>query len=190
MRRRVLAYSYNAARCRCVYRCRYHSLAVGQQLTFEHFITTFDDRFCRCTDMLLQRQIEVGGQRQTLTYLAAYYTLGGAHSLQLGDHVRMDLIYDNLSEKGKARMDVATSVFILFYLGVLLNGAISSTMYSLQYNQKLMSVWAPPVAPIKLVMVFGIILMILQMLAILFKDIATARGQTIPGVKMHEEQAI
>ena len=122
--------------------------------------------------------------------LAAYYTLGGAHSLQLGDHVRMDLIYDNLSEKGKARMDVATSVFILFYLGVLLNGAISSTMYSLQYNQKLMSVWAPPVDPIKLVMVFGIILMILQMLAILFKDIATARGQTIPGVKMHEEQAI
>jgi len=122
--------------------------------------------------------------------LAAYYTLGGAHSLQLGDHVRMDLLYERFSEKGKARMDIATSAFILFYLGCLLNGAISSTMYSLQYNQKLMSVWAPPVAPIKLVMVFGISLMILQMLSVLFKDIATARGTVIPGVKMHEEQAI
>lgn len=122
--------------------------------------------------------------------LAAYYTLGGAHSLQLGDHVRMDLVYEHLSERGKAKMDVVTSVFLLFYLGCLLFGALSSTMYSLQYNQKLMSVWAPPVAPIKIVMVFGISLMILQMLSILFKDIATARGQVIPGVKMHEEPAI
>ena len=122
--------------------------------------------------------------------LAAYYTLGGAHSLQLGDHVRMDLIYDHLSERGKAWMDVLTSGFVLFYLGVLLNGAISSTMYSLQYNQKLMSVWAPPVAPIKCVMVVGITLMILQMLSVLFKDFATARGKIIPGVRMHEEQAV
>ncbi|MQX35757.1 TRAP transporter small permease subunit [Roseospira navarrensis] len=122
--------------------------------------------------------------------LAAYYFVGGAHSLQLGDHVRMDLIYDRLSERGKAWMDVVTSSFMIFYLVCLLIGAVSSTLYSLQYNQKLMSVWAPPLAPIKIIMVFGIVLMLLQVLSVLFKDLATARGVTIPGVRMHEETAV
>lgn len=115
--------------------------------------------------------------------LAAYYTLGGAHSLQLGDHVRMDLVYDRLSTRGKARMDLLTSVFIIFYLGVLLFGAVSSTMYSLQYDQKLMSVWAPPVAPIKIIMVFGISLFLLQVISTVFKDWARVRGVQMPGVK-------
>ncbi|WP_425032321.1 TRAP transporter small permease subunit [Pelagibius sp.] len=48
--------------------------------------------------------------------LAAYYICGGAYSLQLGDHVRMDLLYDRFSERGKARMDAFTSFFLVFYL--------------------------------------------------------------------------
>lgn len=122
--------------------------------------------------------------------LAAYYTLGGAHSLQMGDHVRMDLIYDRLSARGKARMDVITSMFLLFYLGCLLFGAVSSTMYSYQYNQKLMSVWNPPVAPIKMIMVFGITLFMLQVFSTLFKDWAKMRGVTMPGVEDNLEQVV
>ncbi len=113
--------------------------------------------------------------------LAAYYIVGGAHSLQLGDHVRMDLIYDNLSETGKAKMDVVTSAFLIFYLICLLVGAVSSTVYSLEVNQRLMSIWAPPLAPIKIIMVFGIVLMLLQVVSTLFKDIAKVRGVDIPG---------
>ena len=122
--------------------------------------------------------------------LAAYYTLGAAHSVQMGDHVRMDLIYDRLSVRGKARMDVVTSVFILFYLGSLLIGAVSSTLYSLQYNQKLMSVWSPPVAPIKIIMVFGLSLFILQVISTLFKDWAKMRGIEIPGVRQNLENLV
>jgi TRAP-type mannitol/chloroaromatic compound transport system permease small subunit len=122
--------------------------------------------------------------------LAAYYTVGGAYSLKHGDHVRMDLIYDHLSRRGKARMDVLTSAFFIFYLGCLLWGAISSTSYSLQYDQRIMSVWNPPLAPIKIVMVFGIILLLLQVFSTLFKDIAKAVGTEIPGVEMDEETLI
>lgn len=122
--------------------------------------------------------------------LAAYYTLGGAHSMQLGDHVRMDLIYDRLSERGKAKMDVVTGTFLIFYLCCLLFGAISSTIYSIEYNQKLMSVWNPPVGPIKVIMVVGITLMLLQVFATLFKDIAKARGITIPGAYEERERAL
>ncbi len=48
--------------------------------------------------------------------MPAYYLLGGAYSMQLGDHVRMDLFYDRFSDINKARIDVFTSFFLLFYL--------------------------------------------------------------------------
>ena len=53
-----------------------------------------------------------------------------------------------------------------------------------------MSVWNPPLAPIKLVMVFGIVLLLLQVSATLIKDIAKACGIEIPGVEMDEETLI
>jgi len=111
--------------------------------------------------------------------MAAYYIVGGAYSMQLGDHVRMDLIYDRCSEKGKARLDVATSGCLLFYLVCLLIGSISSTIYAIETGQRKFSMWNPSMIPIKLIMVGGIILMLLQAVSMLFKDIAKARGMAI-----------
>ena len=108
--------------------------------------------------------------------MTAYYILGGAYSMQLGDHVRMDLIYDQCSEKNKARLDVATSGCLLFYLGCLLFGSISSTIYAIETGQRKFSMWNPSMVPIKLIMVTGIVLMLLQAISMLFKDIAKARG--------------
>ena len=47
--------------------------------------------------------------------ITAYYLLGGGYSMITDDHVRMDLFYGKLSEKGKAKMDVFTSFFLIFY---------------------------------------------------------------------------
>ena len=94
--------------------------------------------------------------------LPAYYILGGAYSMQLDDHVRMDLFYDRVSEINKARIDVFTSFFLLFYLVCLLYGSISSLDYAIEYNQRKFSQWNPSMIPIKMIMVFGIVLMILQ----------------------------
>ena len=41
----------------------------------------------------------------------------GAMTLKDDDHVRMDLIYARLSERGKARIDAVTICCLLFYLG-------------------------------------------------------------------------
>ncbi|MBT4040066.1 MAG: TRAP transporter small permease subunit [Rhodospirillales bacterium] len=111
--------------------------------------------------------------------MAAYYILGGAYSMQLGDHVRMDLIYDACSEKNKARLDVVTSGCMLFYLSALLYGSLSSTIYAIETGQRKFSMWNPSMIPIKLIMVFGIVLMLLQAISMLFKDIAKARGEAI-----------
>ena len=108
--------------------------------------------------------------------LAAYYIMGGAYSMQLGTHVRMDLVYDRLSEKNKARMDCFTAMFLVVYLIVLLIGSISSTIYSIETNQRLFSMWNPSVVPIKIIMVLGIVLILMQATSTFFKDLAKSRG--------------
>ena len=108
--------------------------------------------------------------------LAAYYIMGGAYSMQLESHVRMDLVYDRLSDRNKARMDSFTAIFLVVYLVVLLFGSISSTIYAIETNQKLFSMWNPSVIPIKVIMVLGILLMLLQAISTFFKDVAKSRG--------------
>ncbi len=65
--------------------------------------------------------------------LVAYYLLGGPYSMQLKANVRMDLFYGNWSIRSKAWTDGFTVLFLIFYLGVLLYGALDSTAYSLGY---------------------------------------------------------
>jgi len=109
--------------------------------------------------------------------MAAYYLLGGGYSMQLKAHVRMDVLYERWSPRKQAMVDVFTSGFLMFYLVILLYGGISSTLYSLEYGQRNYSSWGPPMAPIKIIMVIGIFLMLLQALATFFKDLEKARGK-------------
>ena len=103
--------------------------------------------------------------------MTGYYLLGGGYSMLTDDHVRMDLIYSKFSDKTKALLDSFTSVFLIFYLVVLLIGSISSLTYTIDTNQRLFTAWAPYVWPIKSIMTFGILLMLLQSIAIFFKDL-------------------
>ncbi len=111
--------------------------------------------------------------------MTAYYILGGAYSIQLDSHVRMDLLYDRYPDKTKAKIDIWTNFFLVFYLVCLLVGSISSTIYAIEYDQRKFSQWNPSMVPIKLIMVFGIILMLLQAISTFFKDIAKSRGMEI-----------
>ena len=111
--------------------------------------------------------------------MAAYYLLGGGYSMQLGAHVRMDLLYSRWSSKGKGFTDSITSFCLVFYLVFLLHGSFSSTGYALQYGEESYSSWAPYMAPIKIIMTFGIALMLLQAIATFFSDWSRARGLTL-----------
>lgn len=111
--------------------------------------------------------------------LSAFYLLGGAYSLQHGSHVRMDLFYSRLSLRRRAGLDAVTLLAVIFFLGVLLWGGISSTQYAIQYNQKNYSAWSPVLWPVKVAMTIGIFLMLLQVIAQLFRDIAQAMDRPI-----------
>ena len=130
--------------------------------------------------------------------MVAYYMLGGPYALLSGGHVRMDLFYGDWSLRRKATIDTVTVLFLIFYLGILLYGALGSTAYSLGYwgkapleffaglitgseeigrMERSSTAWRPYVWPIKAIMIIGLILMLLQALSELIKDIARALGR-------------
>lgn len=111
--------------------------------------------------------------------MVAFYLLGGPYSIQMGDHVRMDLLYENWSPRRKAAVDSVTVLFLIFYTGMLLYGGFSSTSYSIQYGEQSYSSWAPYMWPIKVLMCFAIFMMLLQAIAEFFKNLATARGEDL-----------
>ena len=111
--------------------------------------------------------------------MVAYYILGGPFSLQIRANVRMDLFYGGWTDRKKAWFDAFSILLLIFYLGVLLYGAIDSTTYSLQYNERSPTAWRPLLWPIKIIMCVGIFLMLLQAISEFFKDIAKLKGKEI-----------
>lgn len=111
--------------------------------------------------------------------MVAYYMLGGAYSLQLDSNVRMDLLYHRWPPRKQAWVDAFSVFALFFYLGVLLYGAVESTAYSLEYNERSATAWRPYLSPIKIIMVLGIFMMLLQAIAFFFRDVAKIRGEEI-----------
>ncbi len=108
--------------------------------------------------------------------MVAYYILGGPYAMQLGSNVRMDLFYGEWSTRKKARVDAFSVFCLIFYLGVLLYGALESTAYSFEYGERSPTAWRPVLWPIKVIMVIGVFLMLLQAISELLKDIAKIRN--------------
>ena len=132
--------------------------------------------------------------------MVGYYILGGPYSIQLKANVRMDLLYGEWSVRRKAWFDLITVFFLIFYLCVLLYGAVSSTAYSLGYwkdapfsylfgvlvgseevgrLERSPSAWRPYMWPVKAMMIVGFFLMLLQCVSELFKDVLRLRGEAI-----------
>ncbi|MEM7128443.1 MAG: TRAP transporter small permease subunit [Chloroflexota bacterium] len=111
--------------------------------------------------------------------MIGYFVLGGPYAMQMGSDVRMDLFYGNWSTKTKAAVDSVTIFALIFYLAVLLNGGLKSTQYALRYNETSATAWAPPMAPIKIIICVAVTLMLLQAIASWFRHIATLRGVEI-----------
>lgn len=111
--------------------------------------------------------------------MAAYYILGGGYSMQLDAHVRMDVFYERWKPKTRAFVDSITAFFLVFYLTFMVYGGFSSASYSWKYSQTNYSAWAPPMAPIKIIMTVGIVLMLLQAISIFFKDLAKVTNREI-----------
>lgn len=112
--------------------------------------------------------------------LAAYFLLGGGWSMLADAHVRMDLLYARWGGRTRAFVDTITALCLLLYLAVMLVGGIGSTHYAIVFDQRNYSAWAPPLAPIKAIMVAGLVLMTAQVGAIFLRDLGRLRGWDLP----------
>ncbi len=132
--------------------------------------------------------------------MIAYFFLGGPYAIQMGSHVRMDLFYSDWSVRRKAAFDTLTVCCLIFYLAIMLWGGLSSTAYSLGHfggepisffaglitgeesvgtMERSRTIWRPYLWPIKTVMCVGVVLVLLQAVSELLKDIMRIRGEEV-----------
>ena len=110
--------------------------------------------------------------------MTAIFILAGGPLLLQEEHVRMDAFYTRWSPRRRAIMDVAT--FALFiYIIVMIMTSISLGVSSYAAGQHTKSIWGPPLWPLKAAIGAGCIILLLQAIANLIRDIATIRGKPL-----------
>lgn len=104
------------------------------------------------------------------------YLICGAFALREDSHVRVDVIYEKFSERTKAWMDIVTSIFFFVFTLALLVTGIVFALDSIRVWEVSFTEWAIQYWPVKMTIGVGALLIVLQGLAKLTKDIAYLRG--------------
>jgi len=102
------------------------------------------------------------------------YLIAGGFVLREGAHVRVDVIYNYFSKRGKAIVDVFTSVFFFIFMFTLLVTGWTFFHDSFEVSEVSFTEWAIQYWPIKLALPLGAILLLIQGFAQLVKDITVA----------------
>jgi len=111
------------------------------------------------------------------TMTIGFFLAGGPLLLQ-EEHVRMDAFYTKWSPRRRAITDAITFA-LLIYIIVMAWTAISATMSSYAAGQHTKSIWSPPLWPLKAGMATGCVILLLQAIANLIRDVATIRGKPL-----------
>lgn len=102
------------------------------------------------------------------------YLIAGGFVLREGGHVRVDVLYNYLPKRGKAILDVFTSVFFFIFVFTLMYTGWTFFRDSYAVNEVSISEWGIQYWPIKLALSLGALLLLIQGVAQLIKDIAVA----------------
>ena len=109
---------------------------------------------------------------ETVIYVSAVtYLLGGAYAHQHYRHVRIDLVYDQLGPKARARLDLVTFVFFLLYTGALLWVGSRMAWDSFNQGETTGTPWNPLIWPVKMAIPLAGFLLLLQGVANLLREI-------------------
>ncbi len=100
------------------------------------------------------------------------YLVAGAYAMLTESHVRVDIFYAKFSARGKAIIDLLTSVFFFIFAGTLIWTGWIFARDSIGQNEVSFTEWGIQYWPVKLVIVVGGVLLFLQGLSKLSKDIS------------------
>ncbi|MGM0542939.1 MAG: TRAP transporter large permease subunit [Pseudomonadota bacterium] len=112
------------------------------------------------------------------------YLIAGAFALREGGHVRVDILYARAKPINRAALDLLTSIFFfIFTIALLVTGwkffsqAVSDQFFfgSSYANETSFTEWSIQFYPVKFMMFFGALLLLLQGLAQLIRDFQAFR---------------
>ena len=113
------------------------------------------------------------GLEMTIYLCAVTYVMGGAYAFN--SHIQVDLFYMRWSPKTRAVVDLfVTDLLFFFFCGVLvwLSGAWAWNAFTKGLTSG--TIWDPPIWPMKSVLFFGSLLLLLQGVCKFLRDLTTA----------------
>jgi TRAP-type mannitol/chloroaromatic compound transport system permease small subunit len=102
---------------------------------------------------------------------AIIYVMAAAWALLDGRHVKIDMVYERLSTRGKALLDSFTFVFFALYIGMMLWATTKYAWRSVAILEMSDSPWRPPLWPMKVFLTLGVLLILLQGIAKFIRDL-------------------
>lgn len=118
---------------------------------------------------------------ETTIYLSAMiYLLGGGYALKHRRHVRIDVVYGMFSAQARRRLDVFAFVFFLGYVGVLIWIGADMAWTSFQQSEGTGTPWNPRIWPVKMAIPIAGVLLLLQGIADLLRELRDGRASPEP----------
>lgn len=110
-----------------------------------------------------------------------FFVLGMGYTLLTKTHVRVDVVYVHWSRKTQALLDVFLSLLLFFpAFSILLYKLVPWVIRSWERKEKASgSFWLPPIYPLKTIILIAVVLLLLQGISELCKDlkVLTAKKQ-------------
>ena len=118
---------------------------------------------------------------ELIGYLFGVMTfMSGAYCLRHEQHIRLDMFRGRLGARGKAVLDMATSSFTFLFLTMLIWQGSAMALESTQELLTSGTVWNAPYWPFTWFLPLGALLVGLQELNLLFKNILVLAGKEVP----------
>ena len=112
---------------------------------------------------------------ETATMLyGAYFLLGGAYTLRWDGFVNVEVIYERLSPRARAILDLITWMFFYLFCGALLLTSTEFAWNATLNMERSYSTWGQPVWPLKLCIPLASFMILFQGLAKTIRDFFTA----------------
>ncbi|MFB6097929.1 MAG: TRAP transporter small permease subunit [Salinibacter sp.] len=108
------------------------------------------------------------------------FLIGAAYTLKYDDHVRVDVLYSRLSRRGQAWINVlGTILFLVPFCTVVLWHSVPFVVKSWQTLEMSPDPGGLPRYPIKTAIPVALVLVMLQGVALLIREIAVLRGHEV-----------
>jgi len=112
------------------------------------------------------------------TAIAVAFLIGGSYALMRRDHIRITAIWARFSRKTRLRCDIVTELLAMVYLAAFAWFAFDMARISVTDWEVGGSAWAQPTpVVVKVSMVVGVALMMVQMISNIRRDVKSLRAE-------------